>query len=557
MREGHYDFEQLCTSISVFSDCMDDYPYVMDLQNDRYFISEKAVKRFAVPTSEFSDVVNMHRLFVYEQDFDMLQMDLEEMIAGVKDHHNLEYRWVDKENKPVWINCRGRILKDKKGKPRFMVGCVNEIGLEARADNLSGFLQSTALTDMCVGDSDKLNVSAVLRIGVDGFKSVNETFGNKYGDKVLRDVAKSITNCIGERYKAYHVVSDEYLVVDTFAVSDEEEMHELYRKIRREIDHQIEINNYEAIYTISGGIVVTDDMENPTYSNVMKYSEFALAEAKNLGKNQAYIFDKNDYDVFLRRRKILVEMRKSIANNYEGFRLVFQPIMTGGENGGKLYAAETLVRFTTSEGEFLTPYEFIPILEESGLIIPVGRWIIDTAFKMCKECQKYNPDFKITINLSYVQILKSAIQKEVINAIAKYSLKPESIIMEMTESGYLEDSPRVKRVWNNFKKFGVLIAIDDFGTGYSNLSSISKLRPDVVKIDRAFTMKALSNSYENQLMANIIELVHSINLKICLEGVETSEELDKLNVMRPNYIQGYYYSKPCEPEEFMEKFIIK
>lgn len=556
MREEGYKFEQLCTSIAVFSECMDDYPYVYDLQNDRYFISEKAVNRFAVPSCEFSDVVNTHSLFVHEQDIDVLQADLEEMILGVKDTHNLEYRWLDKEKKPVWINCRGKIIRDENHNPLYMVGCVNEIGQEAKADNLSGFLQCTALRTMCEDDSDRLKVSAVLRIGIDGFKNINETFGNKYGDRVLREVAKCISYCIGDRYKAFHVVSDEYLIADLTNKGNQEEMHELYREIRRAIDRNIEENNYEAIYTISGGIITLDDIENPNYSNVIKYSEFALAQAKNQGRNQAYIFDKEDFEKFLRKRKILVELRKSIANDYKGFNLVFQPIMTGGKDNVKLFAAESLIRFTTSEGEFLAPYEFVPILEESGLIVPVGKWIIDTALKMCKECQKYNPDFKISINLSYIQILKSAIQKEIFNAIAKYRLKPESVIVEMTESGYLEDSPLVKRVWNNFKKFGIVIAIDDFGTGYSNLSSISKLRPDIVKIDRAFTLKALTNHYENQLLANIIELVHSINLKICLEGVETIEELEKLNKMIPNYIQGYYYSKPCAREEFLDKFLV-
>ena len=200
--------------------------------------------------------------------------------------------------------------------------------------------------------------------------------------------------------------------------------------------------------------------------------------------------------------------------------------------------------------------EFVPLLEESGLIIPVGKWILDRAVSMCKECQKYYPDFKVSINLSYVQILKSAILNDVFNSIAQYGVKPDSIIMEMTESGYLEDTMIVKRVWDSLKKFGVLIAIDDFGTGYSNLSSISRLTPDIVKIDRGFTVKALKHKYENQLMENIIELVHSIDLKICLEGVETNEELKELNRLNPNYIQGYYYSRPCKRQEFFDRFIL-
>ena len=244
-----------------------------------------------------------------------------------------------------------------------------------------------------------------------------------------------------------------------------------------------------------------------------------------------------------------------MANNFEGFDLYFQPIMTSTQGNGVLYAAESLCRFRKSDGTPVSPAEFIPILEESGLIIPVGRWILDRAAAMCRECQKYNPDFKVSINLSYVQIARSTILNEIFNVVAKYSLSPSSLIFEITESGHLDNTPSIRSVWNSLKKFGVLIAIDDFGTGYSNFMRISQFTPDIIKVDREFTMKALKSSYESRLMSNIIDLVQSIDLKICIEGVETREELNILNLMNPDYIQGYYFSKPCNKEEFIARYI--
>ena len=373
------------------------------------------------------------------------------------------------------------------------------------------------------------------------------------GKKMSEEFCRKCTN---KNQVVYHIVADEFMILDISRKNKLDSIYELYRNIKRELEMEIEKNNFEAVYTISGGIISVKEMENPEYADIMKYSEFALGEAKNMGRNQVYVFEQEDYDLFLRKRKILAQLRKSVGNDFEGFDLVFQPIMTAGEDGVKLYAAESLLRFTTATGEFISPMEFVPLLEESGLIIPVGKWILDRAVSMCKKCQKYYPDFKVSINLSYVQILKSAILNDVFNSIAQYGIKPDSIIMEMTESGYLEDTMIVKRVWDSLKKFGVLIAIDDFGTGYSNLSSISRLTPDIVKIDRDFTVKALKHKYENQLMENIIELVNSIDLKICLEGVETNEELKELNRLNPNYIQGYYYSRPCKRQEFFDRFIL-
>lgn len=549
-----YSFEDYCEIIETYSSCMDDYPYVMDMQQDKYFISEKAVRRFNVPKQLFNNVIKTHEDFVYKDDIDMLVADLNSMVDGEKDEHNINYRWLDKKKKSVWINCRGKLLRDEDGKPMYMIGCVNEIGEAGIADNVSGLLQSTQLKMRMEEQQDKELRGFALRIGIDGFKDINEKFGTDYGDFVLKGVADCITSQLSDKQSVYHVVSDEYIVIDLEGGTDVT-AHELYRKIRRSIDIFIEENNYEAVYTVSGGVLLFDSLVNRDYASVMKHSQFALSEAKARGKNQIYFYNRADYDNFLRKRKIVEEIRHSIADNYKGFELYFQPIMTAPKYGEKLYAAESLIRFTTSDGEFLSPVEFIPILEDTGLIIPVGRWVLDNAARMCKLCQRKYPDFKISINLSYVQILKSALVNEIFNCIGRNGLKPNSIIVEMTESGYLEDTPAVRRVWDNLKRYGVLIAIDDFGTGYSNLQCISRMTPDIVKIDRGFTVKALNNFFENQLMTHIIQLVHSINLKICVEGVENTIELEKLHLMDPDFIQGYYYSKPLPKEQFIEKYI--
>ena len=557
MGKDDFSFEQFCKVITEFSPCMDDYPYVYDLQNDRYFISKKALERFAVPKCLFNDVQKTHSQFVYKDDQKVLVDDLSAMIRGEKDEHNMEYRWLDHDQKPVWINCRGRVIKDGLGKPKYMIGCVNEIGLEAKADNVSGFMQSTAIQQALDNALYDPSTGWILRIGIDGFEGINQTYDRDYGNHVIEMVSECIRRCLNDHQSAYHIVSEEYIILDKGGNDTKEEIYELYRRIRREIELEIQKDNYDLVYTISAGIISYQKMGKPGYEDVMKYSEFALGEARKMGKNQFYVFDQEDYDRFLRKRDLLVDMRKSVADNCKGFDLVFQPIMTGGKDDVRLFAAESLLRYTTSTGEHVSPVEFIPILEESGLIIPVGKWIFDRAVCMCSECQKIYPRFKVSINLSYVQILKSQVLNEVLNSIADYGVSPNSIIIEMTESGYLEDTAIVRKMWDRLKKFGFLIAIDDFGTGYSNLSSISQLAPDIIKIDRGFTVKALSNSYEKQLMANIIELVHSIDLKICLEGVETKDDLDTLNRMDPNFIQGYYYSKPCPKEEFKEKFIEK
>ena len=547
-------FELFRGMIETFDPCMDDYLYVFDAQNDQYYISKKAMKRFALPSFQFTHVLDTHRKFVYEEDIEMLEADLEKIMSGEKLEHNLTYRWMSVDGEPIWINCRGRIIIGADGKPQFLVGCINEVGTKPIADNVSGLLESFAIKDAWNQQDNTMTNGFVLRIGIDNFKTINEKLGVEYGDFIIHEVANCILDCIHEGQMVFRVVADEFMIIDT-AGGTAKDAKALYRKVRSVVDHLIRRDNYKAFFTISGGVISGEALEQLDYNELLKYTQFALSEAKARGKNQVYYFQVEDYEKFLRRRKILVELRKAVSNDFEGFDVFFQPIITRG--GKDLYAAESLLRFWTSEKETVSPAEFIPILEESGLIIPVGKWVLHRALEMCVKCREKRPDFKVSVNLSYIQILKSNFFKDVTEALEQYKLRPDSLIIELTESGYVDNSPVVRKLWEQLKDRGVLIAIDDFGTGYSNLQSIGNMMPDIIKLDRGFTVKALNNNYEHQLMDQIIQLIHSVDLKVCVEGVETMEELTEIERLSADCIQGYYYGKPCEKQAFYKDFVEK
>ena len=397
-------FELFCGMIEAFNPCMDDYLYVFDVQNDQYYISKKAMKRFALPSFQFTHVLDTHRKFVYEEDIEMLEADLEKVMSGEKLEHNLTYRWMSVDGEPIWINCRGRIIIGADGKPQFLVGCINEVGTKPIADNVSGLLESFAIKDAWNQQHNTMTNGFVLRIGIDNFKTINEKLGVEYGDFIIHEVANCILDCIHEGQMVFRVVADEFLIIDT-AGGTVKDAKALYRKVRSGVDHLIRRDNYKAFFTISGGVISGETLGQVDYNELLKYTQFALSEAKARGKNQVYYFQVEDYEKFLRRRKILVELRKAVSNDFEGFDVFFQPIITRG--GKDLYAAESLLRFWTSEKETVSPAEFIPILEESGLIIPVGKWVLHRALEMCVKCRKKRPDFKVSVNLSYIQILKS------------------------------------------------------------------------------------------------------------------------------------------------------
>lgn len=544
--------DQLCEVIDLFHPCMDDYLYIFDITKDYFYISSSAMDRFALPANCFYDVTTNFKQFVYEEDYDPLMEDLQEIASGHKLEHNLVYRWLNPDGKPVWINCRGQLITHE-GAPRYLIGCINEIGRIQKADNISGLLMSSSnLIKLLDTDSERLPEGYLLRIGIDDFKEVNEHLGIEYGDMLLGEVASAIQACLSDDQVVYRIVSDEFLVTDLTGGTIEDGMT-MYKRIRQKIDELIADNHYETVFTISGGILSTQDITELKYSSVMKLSEFALSLAKRRGKNMCCVYNAEDYQSFRKRLDLIRSLRRAVNNNFDGFEMYYQPIFE--PNSNHLHGAEALMRFKDEELGMVSPVEFIPILEETGLIIPVGHWALHQSLSACKKFQDMVSDFHMNINLSYVQVQKCDISHEILSAVIEHGLRPTDVVIELTESGSLESNPRLSKFWEKLTQRGVHLALDDFGTGYSNFHYLYDLKPDIIKIDRSFTSKALENEYEYNLLSLMSDMVRSMQLQICVEGIETQEELTKIQQISPTYIQGYFYGRPCPYNEFVQKYI--
>ena len=569
--------EQMEYIVELFNPCMDDYLYVFDLQKDCYKISKHATERFLLPGDNFDDAAKAHHTFVYSEDQSRLDDEFRRIMSGEIVFHNMHYRWLDRAGKPVWINCRGRVLNDADGKPHFLVGCINEIGQKQKADNVSGLLGESSLSAYVEQFEDGLPDGFFLRIGIDDFRDINGDFGMEYGDYILKSTADCIAENIKPSQRLYRILADEFMVVD-FSGGDMEAATELYKNIRKSLDTFIEENGYKSVFTISAGAVDTAKTSG-TYENIMKLSEYALNTAKDQGKNRCYIYMQEDYDVFLRKKQITRQLHHAVNHGFEGFETYYQPIVDTKTR--RLVGAEALMRFSMPERcedgetkkeavcvgedghdadekvhwERISPVEFIPLLEETGLIIPAGKWMLHQAISTCSRWQKYIPNFRININLSYVQVMKSRVLTEILTALRLYGLEPSAVGIELTESGYLDTNTHFQKLWDGLKKNGVLVILDDFGTGYSNLHCLGDLRPNYIKIDWSFTLKALNNQYEHDLMTQIITMTHKLDLTICVEGIETEDEFAKISELDPDYIQGFLFGKPQPAEEFYENLI--
>lgn len=540
--------------IELFAPCMDDYLYIIDLQKNTFKISQAAVNRFMISGNSFDDAVNSFQYFVYKEDRSMIAEDLQCIIEGKEKDHNLYYRWLDKNGMPVWINCRGKVIDDKDGKPHYLIGCVNEIGDTQRADNVSGLLGERELRSYISSHIKDSSSVYLIYIGIDGFNAINGTLGVDYGNYVLKSVADCINSCLSDNQKLYHIVADEYMIIDLESHTKDDVML-LQKKICKKIEEFIISEKYKVVFTISTGIIYAK-MLLKYYDVYRKIAVFSLKQAKSMGGNGVYFFEKEDYELFLRKEKIKSALRNAVANGFEGFDVYYQPIMDC--DSGHMIGAEALMRFSMYQDkkkEPVSPVEFIPLLEETGLIIPAGRYVLNKAVSMCHEMRQYIPEFKINVNISYIQMVKSDIWKDILSSIKQYDLPPECLCAELTESGYTDMTPYFYKLRKKFEEKNIQFVLDDFGTGFSNLHCIVNMKPNYVKLDNDFTAKAMSNARDFELLKKIVEMVHSIDIRICIEGIEKEEWYQKLKEIHVDYLQGYLFGKPCEKNQFLNKFI--
>ena len=540
--------------LEIIAECMDDYLYVIDLQNNKMEISQSALDRFMISETYMRNAKQEIMSAVYEEDRAMFEKHMQAVMDGKEKVHDIHYRWLDKNGLPVWVNCRGVVIDDEDGKPGYLVGCLNETGNQRRAYNVTGLLGGMEFCDYLRSQKKPVTTGFLMHIGIDDFATVNETHGSNYGDYVLKSVADCMKECLSGNQRLFHLIADQYVIVDLDSTSMDDAI-QLKKKIGEKIDEFIISEKYEVVFSASAGVIDASTVAEG-YEECRKKFEFSLKKAKQMGKNNIYFYRQEDYEKFQRNGRIISALRNSIANGCEGFEVYYQPIVDCVS--GRVIGAEALMRYTmvTEEGkEWLSPVEFIPLLEKTGLIIPAGRFVLNEAAKMCREIQQYIPEFRVNVNISCYQIEHGKIADKILTAVRDNGLTPDRICIEMTESGFMDMTPAFCKFRKVLEENGIQFVIDDFGTGYSNLHCISDMNPGYVKMDKDFTAKAMSCERDYELFKKIIEMVHSIGIRICVEGIEKEDWHLKMKELQADYLQGYFFGKPCEKKKFMEEFV--
>jgi len=393
---------------------------------------------------------------------------------------------------------------------------------------------------------------AVMFLDLDNFKQINDGLGHVIGDAVLKEVANRVTLQVREDDTVARMGGDEFAVV-LENIENSQDASIVATKILNAFGQALEIDKHKLYLTISIGISTYPDDEN-SVTGLVKNADAAMYRAKEQGKNRYCFYTSDLTDAALEQLKIENHLREAIARNE--FELYYQPQYE--LSTGKLVGAEALLRWIHPEWGVVSPVKFIPIAESTGMIIPLGEWVLREACRQTKTWQEQELNIKrIGVNIAGQQIQHPDFVNVVNDILNETELSPYSLELEITESFIMQQAETSINKLESLRNTGIKFAIDDFGTGYSSLSYLKRLPIDKLKIDRSFIKDIPDDDDDKAITRSIIALGNSLNLQIIAEGVETEEQRIFLKNEGCEEVQGFLYSRPVPKEEFMHLIQLK
>ena len=550
--------QQIKFYFDVLTRSSDAYFFITDIEGGLTLLSRNWVEDFALPGESLPDMDAVWIPLVHPDDVPRYKASMDAMfVRRTSDEHNINYRAQDREGQYVWLKCRGSLLLDEEKKPHFFGGVMVRLEHLNQADSVTGLLSKGPFEEAVREALDEFRRSGVggqlLLLGLDNFKIVNETYNRAFGDQVLRATAEQIANILPPGTNLYKMDGDEFGVL--LPGAGEGQVNRLFRAIQTCMTRQQFIDGRMYFCTMSGGTVAYPQ-GGREYQGLYKHAEAALDLAKRDGKNQNVIFTREQYNRWMRSLEMRDTIKTSVENGCEGFSLFYQPQVDAVSQ--RLVGAEALLRWKNPKGRMVSPMEFVPILEETKMILPLGKWIVEEACKTCKKWRERVPDFHVSINVSYPQIKDVTFFPFVEEAIEKLGLPPAAVTLELTESTIVSDWAFLNQQFDEFRHQGFRIAMDDFGTGYSSLAHLKKLSCDIVKVDREFVKNIQESAFDRQLVKYTVELCHNLGIRVCIEGVEDEPVYDIVTKdCGADFIQGYYFGRPVSEHDFEEMYINK
>lgn len=543
--------------------------YDWDLSTNRVVWAGRWSDMLGVPDGEGMYNQTYWEEMIHPEDRDVRNQALTEHLAGKSPLYSAEFRIMNQAGKGyIWVLSRGKVLYDSEGNAIRMVGSLTDISDKKRweeeiwrlayQDSLTGLANRRLFLERLQKELQLAQkgetCGAMLYLDLDNFKLVNDTCGHAQGDQLLVEITNRLVELIvDDGHLVARLGGDEFVVLLT-NVSQEFAIAHMATNILHTLAGEVNLCGHHFSLSASIGIAryPFDGME---VDEILKNADTALYAAKNAGKNVYRFFEDTMQEDIIEKLNMERSLREAMGN--EELLLNYQPIVHLAT--GKIVGYEALLRWNNPAKGVISPRKFIPLMEESGLIVPIGAWVIRTACAFVRNLRERGcMDSYVAVNVSVKQLIDEEFVSMVKAALAEAGVPPTALELEITETILMNSelfNDNIAKL-RELKSIGVRIALDDFGTGYSSLTYLKQLPIDIVKIDKAFVDDLVAGGKNKLIMGSIIELSHNLGLTVVAEGVETEEQRDLLREYQCDFIQGYFISRPV-PESEALNFTIK
>ncbi|MFF5425365.1 MULTISPECIES: putative bifunctional diguanylate cyclase/phosphodiesterase [unclassified Streptomyces] len=485
----------------------------------------------------------------------------EELVRGEREHYRVEKPYYRGDGTVLWTNLTVSLLRDADGRPQYQLALLEDtterrllhlrLRYEATHDALTGLPNRTLFFErlekaLAPGENTRFGLCY---LDLDGFKVINDSLGHSAGDRLLVEVADRLQSCVtGPHEMVARLGGDEFVALTTGA-DGRRDVTELADRMLGALAAPLRIEGREL--TVRGSVgVVEGPAGERTPAEVLRSADITMYRAKSAGGNRFELADPEADARAITRHGLTTALPAALERGE--FFIEYQPLVHLGD--GSVHGAEALVRWCHPQHGVLGPDRFIPLAEDTGLIVPLGRWVLQEAVRQARVWQSRHADggpLRINVNLSPTQLHHPRLVADTVDVLERSGLEPGALCLEVTESALIGADEDLLKPLRQLAEMGVDIALDDFGTGYSNLANLRRLPVSVLKLDRSFTRGMQQHPVDPvdlKIVEGIVSLAHSLELAVTVEGVETGAQARRLRDLGCDTAQGWYYARPGAPD---------